>query len=144
MIIMSWNCREMGQPRAVQSLRELVQTHWPGVVILLETFANKSRMEEVRVALKFEGYFAVDAVGHSRGICILWRDKTEVKVVEFGRNVINVEVSGEGESSFTLAGYYGYPQRSRRSAAWDFLRLIARPSQEAWCCVGDYNDLLCA
>ncbi|CAN0885533.1 hypothetical protein LINGRAHAP2_LOCUS15138 [Linum grandiflorum] len=79
MIIMSWNCRGMVQPRAVRVLGELVKTHRPGVVILLETFANKSRMEEVRVDLKFEGCFAVDVMGHSGGICILWKEKRRSK-----------------------------------------------------------------
>ncbi|CAN0915184.1 hypothetical protein LINGRAHAP2_LOCUS28980 [Linum grandiflorum] len=75
MIVMNWNCKGIGQSRAVHVLGELIQTHRPGVLILLETFADKSRMKEVRVAVKFEGCFAVDAVGHSGGICILWRDK---------------------------------------------------------------------
>ncbi|CAN0858065.1 hypothetical protein LINGRAHAP2_LOCUS7059 [Linum grandiflorum] len=65
MIIMSWNCRGMGQPRAVQVLGELIQTHRPGIVILLETFANKSRMETIRRKVKMEGCFAIDAEGHS-------------------------------------------------------------------------------
>ncbi|CAN0871077.1 hypothetical protein LINGRAHAP2_LOCUS9741 [Linum grandiflorum] len=119
MILMSWNCREMGQSRAVQALDELVKTHRPRVIILLENFVNKSRMEEVRVALKFEGCFAVDAVGHSGRICVLWKEKEEVRIMEFGRNIITVKVSGEGDSSFILTGYYGYSQRSKKKAAWD-------------------------
>ncbi|CAN0826964.1 hypothetical protein LINGRAHAP2_LOCUS851 [Linum grandiflorum] len=110
MIVLSWNYREMGQSRAVQVLCELVSTHRPGVVILLETFANKRRLEEVKVALKFEGCFAVDADGHSGGICILWREKDEARVLEFGRKVITVEINGVGESAFLLTDYYGYPE----------------------------------
>ncbi|CAN0847221.1 hypothetical protein LINGRAHAP2_LOCUS4860 [Linum grandiflorum] len=55
MIIMSWNCRRMGQPRAVQVLDELIKTHRPEVVILLETFSSKSRMETVRSKVKMGG-----------------------------------------------------------------------------------------
>ncbi|CAN0859472.1 hypothetical protein LINGRAHAP2_LOCUS7666 [Linum grandiflorum] len=71
MIVLSWNCRGLGQSRAVQVLGELIKTHRPGVVFLLETFVNKSRMEEIRVDIIFEGWFVVDAVGHSGGVCIL-------------------------------------------------------------------------
>nr|WKV23973.1 LLDR protein Lu12-9873 [Linum usitatissimum] len=66
-IIMRWNYRGIGQPRAVQVLDELIKTHRPGVIILLEIFANRSIMLVIRVDLKREGCFAVDAAGHSGG-----------------------------------------------------------------------------
>ncbi|CAN0858263.1 hypothetical protein LINGRAHAP2_LOCUS7162 [Linum grandiflorum] len=55
MIVLSWNCRGLGQSRAESVLSELITTHRPNVVILLETLVNKSRMEEIRVKLKFGG-----------------------------------------------------------------------------------------
>ncbi|CAN0905648.1 hypothetical protein LINGRAHAP2_LOCUS23788 [Linum grandiflorum] len=76
MIVLSWNCRDMGQSRTVRVLRELVNTHRPGVVTLLETFANKSRMEEVRVELRFEGCFVVDEDGHSGGFVFCGERRT--------------------------------------------------------------------
>ncbi|CAN0825908.1 Transposon TX1 uncharacterized 149 kDa protein [Linum grandiflorum] len=142
MIIMSWNYRGMGQPRAVQALDELIRTHRPGIVILLETFANKNRMETVRSEVKMGGYFAVDAAGHSGGVCVLWREGEEVKVIGFGRNLIIMEVTENGADPFILTAYYGYSQRHRRKDAWDLLRAIARPGHEAWCYIGDFNDLL--
>ncbi|CAN0907743.1 hypothetical protein LINGRAHAP2_LOCUS24958 [Linum grandiflorum] len=95
MIIMSWNCRGMGQHRAVQVLGELIQTHRPVIVILLEKFANKSRMETIRSKVKMEGCFAVDADGHNGGVCVLWREGEEVTVTCFGRNLIIMEVIKE-------------------------------------------------
>ncbi|CAN0920093.1 hypothetical protein LINGRAHAP2_LOCUS31833 [Linum grandiflorum] len=73
MIIMSWNCRGMGQPRAVRVLDELIRTHRPGMIILLETFANKNRIEIVMSEVKIGGCFAVDAAGHSRRVCFMAR-----------------------------------------------------------------------
>ncbi|CAN0914972.1 hypothetical protein LINGRAHAP2_LOCUS28862 [Linum grandiflorum] len=142
MIVMSWNCRGMGQPRAVRVLGELVETHRPGVVILLETFVNKSRMETIRTDLKLGGCFAVDADGHSGGVCVLWQEGEEVKVIGFGRNLIIMEITENGTDPFILTAYYGFSQRSRRKDAWNQLRAIARPGHEAWCCIGDFNDLM--
>ncbi|CAN0918481.1 hypothetical protein LINGRAHAP2_LOCUS30889 [Linum grandiflorum] len=85
MIIMSWNCRGMGQQCAIQALDELIKTHRPGVVILLETFANKSRMETVRNEVKMGGCFAQ---GHNGGVCVLWKEGQEVKVIGYGRNLV--------------------------------------------------------
>ncbi|CAN0874831.1 hypothetical protein LINGRAHAP2_LOCUS10484 [Linum grandiflorum] len=99
-------------------------------------------MEEIRVELKFGGCFAVDAVGHSGGVCILWKEADEVRVLKFGRTLITVEVTENGGVPFILIGYYGYPQRTRRKDAWALLRTIARPHNEAWCCMGDFNDLM--
>ncbi|CAN0846300.1 hypothetical protein LINGRAHAP2_LOCUS4381 [Linum grandiflorum] len=142
MIILSWNCQGLGRSRAVTVLSELVNTHRPGVVILLETLVNKSTMEEIRVELNFGGCFVVDAVGHSGGVCILWQEADEVRVLEFGRTLITVELTEHGVSPFVLTGYYRYPQRNQRKDVWNLLRTIARPHNEAWCCMGDFNDLL--
>ncbi|CAN0876937.1 hypothetical protein LINGRAHAP2_LOCUS11577 [Linum grandiflorum] len=65
MIVLSWNCRGLGQPRAVLALVDLVQVHRPDVVFLVETIADKQKLEEIRVRLKFEGCFAVDVQGRS-------------------------------------------------------------------------------
>ncbi|XP_031106177.1 uncharacterized protein LOC116010810 [Ipomoea triloba] len=37
--------------------------------------------------------------------------------------------------------YYGYPERSRRREAWDFLRSLADRSALPWVVIGDFNDL---
>ncbi|CAN0876220.1 hypothetical protein LINGRAHAP2_LOCUS11181 [Linum grandiflorum] len=144
MIVMSWNCRGMGQPRAVLALDELIRTRRPGIVILLETFANKSRMETIRSEVKMGGggCFAVDAEGHSGGVCVMWKEGEEVKVIGFGRNLIIMEVTENGTNPFILTAYYGYSQRHRRKDVWNLLRTIARPEHETWCCMGDFNDLL--
>ncbi|CAN0903028.1 hypothetical protein LINGRAHAP2_LOCUS22337 [Linum grandiflorum] len=71
MIIMSWNCRGMGEPREVQVLGELIKTHRSEIVILLETFENKvARMETIMSKLKMgRGCFAVDVERHSGRGC---------------------------------------------------------------------------
>lgn len=37
----SWNCRGLGNPRAVLTLRELVKTHKVDFVFLFETLAHQ-------------------------------------------------------------------------------------------------------
>ncbi|CAN1761392.1 Transposon TX1 uncharacterized 149 kDa protein [Linum perenne] len=55
MIIMAWNCRGLGQPRAVGVLSELIRAQRPDVVFLSETLISNGKLEEVRVAVRFEG-----------------------------------------------------------------------------------------
>ncbi|CAN0926384.1 LINE-1 reverse transcriptase homolog [Linum grandiflorum] len=142
MIVMSWNYRGLGQPRSVQVLRELTEAHRPGVVIIIETLTNKQRMETIRAELKFDGCFAIDARGHSGGLCALWKDGGSARVVHYGQNFIMMEITEAGRDSFYLTGFYGYPHRSQRKASWDLLRSVHATVPDPWCCIGDYNNLL--
>ncbi|CAN0838378.1 hypothetical protein LINGRAHAP2_LOCUS2125 [Linum grandiflorum] len=67
----SWNIGGLGHPSVLQVLRDLVDTHKPKVVTLLETLTNNVRMEEVRMELGFAACFTVDAIGHSWGLAPL-------------------------------------------------------------------------
>ncbi|KEH16791.1 endonuclease/exonuclease/phosphatase family protein [Medicago truncatula] len=46
------------------------------------------------------------------------------------------------KGSWQPTGYYGYPNRSRRRAAWDFLRQLSQRSSHPWCIFGDFNDIM--
>ncbi|GAU35928.1 hypothetical protein TSUD_69610 [Trifolium subterraneum] len=52
------------------------------------------------------------------------------------------EVEDEQWGEWRLTCYYGYPERSRRRAAWDLLRGLGSMSSIPWCVIGDFNDLL--
>lgn len=67
----------------------------------------------------------------------------DCEVAESSQNHIDVIVSENGNASWRLSCYYGFPERERRSQAWDFFRSLASKSQLPWCILGDFNDLLC-
>jgi hypothetical protein len=46
------------------------------------------------------------------------------------------------EEEWRLTCYYGYPERGRRSQAWNLLRELRDMSDLPWCVIGDFNDLL--
>ena len=48
----------------------------PKIVLLMETKLNASRMERKRTQLGFDCLFAVDSVGRSRGLALLWMEET--------------------------------------------------------------------
>lgn len=139
---MSWNCRRLGQPQAVRVLSELIQAHRPDVVILYETLVHGHKLESIRVRIKFEGFFSMDCVGHSNGIGILCKTTSQVTLLNFSQNHVNLEVVDDMYGSFRHIGFYGYPKRQRRLAFWDFLQSLAVGSNIPWCSVGDFNDML--
>ena len=82
MICLSWNCRGLGQARAVQDLSELVKTHKPMVIFLIETLVNSNKIESLRVKLGFQNALAVDRLGRGGGADILWKDLEKMQSYE--------------------------------------------------------------
>ncbi|CAN0884567.1 hypothetical protein LINGRAHAP2_LOCUS14879 [Linum grandiflorum] len=142
MTVLSWNCRGLGNPRAVSVLVELVKTHYPDVVFLSETLVDSHRMEEVRVKIKFEVYIAVPARGRSGGLCMLWREKDVVQITHFQNYFINANSRGALDDTFRVTGFYGSPERERRKESWDLLRRLNQVTYGPWCVVGDFHDIL--
>lgn len=73
---------------------------------------------------------------------LLWKNQNDVAVSKFNSNFITVDVMSNGIASWRLSGFYGYPERNRRSNCWNLLRSIYASSTLSWFCVEDYNDLL--
>ncbi|KAL6537481.1 hypothetical protein OROMI_026015 [Orobanche minor] len=91
---LSWNCRGLGHPLAIPNIAELVRIHRPEIIFLFETLAHKSRVEEIRVRLKFSGCFVVENVGHSGGICALWKDSSLCSLTVYSNNHIDLRIHG--------------------------------------------------
>lgn len=143
MKILSWNCRGLGQPQAIPVIREFVTTHRPEVVFLFETLASTSKVEEVRIKLGFESALAVECVGRSGGICVLWKYESRCSVVSFSIHHIDLTINDDKHGVWRLTGYYGQPDRNRRKESWELIRKFHRASTLPWCIIGDFNDLLC-
>jgi hypothetical protein len=99
MILLSWNCRGLGNPRAIRDLCHLVRKKKPNFLFLMETKSNSRRMEFLRVKLGFEGLFVVDFVGKSGGLALFWKEQNEVEVQNYTRRHINVVVKPTGSSN---------------------------------------------
>ncbi|GAU36753.1 hypothetical protein TSUD_318520 [Trifolium subterraneum] len=142
MIILSWNCRGLGGPSAIPNLKKLAQGHKPDVLFLSETLSHNRHIESIRVLLGFDSCLAIDVEGRSGGLAVLWKDSNKCRVLNYTRNFINMLVEDEQWGEWRLTCYYGYPERSRRRAAWDLLRALGNMSSIPWCIIGDFNDLL--
>ncbi|XP_031092171.1 uncharacterized protein LOC115996872 [Ipomoea triloba] len=143
MSLLSWNCRGLGNPTAVRVLADLVRAKRPRVVFLMETFVDKSRMEEVKVQIGYENMFVVDVVGHKGGLALLWMSSIDLDITAYSNNHIDAVLAMDiGRPSFRFTGYYGFPERQRRRDSWNMLRTLAAQSTLPWVVMGDFNDLL--
>ncbi|CAH9076812.1 unnamed protein product [Cuscuta europaea] len=122
MIILSWNCRGLGHPCAVPTLRDLVRHNKPDVIFLCETLCSSYKVDAIRRLLGFEAYFVVDREGRSGGLAILWRSANLIELINFSKNFINVLVKEEATHPWQLTGFYGIPDRQHRRESSDILR----------------------
>lgn len=143
MNLLSWNCRGLGNHRAVRVLSELIKTHRPDFLFLSETLSLNSKIEELSSKLGFYKWYSVDKVDRAGGLAIFWRHTMKCVVLDSSQNHIDVNVSENNGLAWRLTCYYGFPERERRRQAWDFIRLLASKSPLPWCIMGDFNDLLC-
>ena len=100
MICLSWNCRGLGQDRAVQALSELVKTHRPMVVFLFETLDNGNKIESLRVKLGFQNALAVYRLGRGGGVVVLWKDLEKCTVLSFSNHHIDLEIEDEARGKW--------------------------------------------
>ncbi|GAU38215.1 hypothetical protein TSUD_226360 [Trifolium subterraneum] len=124
MIILSWNCRGLGGPSAIPNLKKLARGHKPDILFLSETLSHNRHIESIRVLLGFDSCLAIDVEGRSGGLAVFWKDSSKCRVLNYTRNFINMLVEDEQWGEWRLTCYYGYPERSRRRAAWDLLRAL--------------------
>ncbi|XP_042942912.1 uncharacterized protein LOC122277098 [Carya illinoinensis] len=143
MSVLVWNCRGLGNPRTLSVLRNLTKDKWPNLVFLVETKSRKSRLEEVRRSLKLEGCFAVDCVGMSGGIALLWRETWQVKIINYTRWHISALIQeGDLGPTWQFTGFYGHPESAKRNSSWQLLQMLKPPNPMAWLCAGDFNEIL--
>ena len=114
MSILCWNCRGLGNPRAVGTLRFLRRTRRPRLLFLSETLASKEEMEVLRLSLRYGGCFTVANQGHSGGLALLWEDELQVSLLSFSKNHIDVSIDNWGSNQWRFTGFYGFPATSER------------------------------
>lgn len=97
MILLSWNYRGLGNPTTVRDLCQLVKDKKLDFLFLMETKSFKNKIEWIRMKLGFMGLFAVDPVGRSGGLALLWQDGFGGNIQNFSRRHINAWVHSRGE-----------------------------------------------
>ncbi|XP_073131315.1 uncharacterized protein [Henckelia pumila] len=119
-----------------------MRTHKPDVIFLIETLVHVNKLEEIRSKLGFDFVFGVDRIGPSGGLGVFWKANINCSITNFSRNHIDMEIEDVHKGKWRLTGIYGFPERDRRRASWDFLRTLHARSSLPWACIGDFNDLL--
>ena len=110
---MSWNCRELGNPRIVRELRNIVKQEGPTLLFVMETKIRGKHVEDLKHTLGFSGCFAVDSDGLSGGIGLFWSREVDVSLKNFSQSHIDVSVKQDNKT-WRFTGFYGAPRVENR------------------------------
>ena len=93
MIVLSWNCRGIGNCHAVQVLVDLVRKQGPKILFLMETKLTKTEMEPIQRELNFHSMTVVPSRGRSGGLALMWKDDVLLNTQPVSPNHIDAYVS---------------------------------------------------
>jgi hypothetical protein len=89
---LSWNCRGLGNPRAVRALSRLIRLENPQVVFLMETRLKISEIVNLKYKWGFSCGLAVDCSGFGRersgGLALFWKDHLDISIKSYSLNHI--------------------------------------------------------
>ena len=105
----SWNCRGLGNSRAIQNLREIIRSQRPSLIFLIETLVDDEKIEQLRIQLGFDGKFVVNRVGREGGLALLWKQPMTCNLLCFQNNFIDVSVHVPNKVVWRLTCFYGFP-----------------------------------
>jgi len=109
MNLLSWNCRGLGNPQTVRELRRMVKIKHPLLLFLMETKVSIGRLQNLRLAMGFEGLLSVDPVGRSGGLALFWKGFHLVELLSYSRRHISVSIRNMVSGvPWKFTGFYGH------------------------------------
>jgi len=145
MKVLAWNCRGLGNPRAVRALRGLVKEEDPDIIYLSETKRRAHEMVSICRRLGLSNKLCVDCTGEGRnrsgGLAMLWKDQLELTLKSWSSNHIDMEGTGsDSNHRWRITGIYGYPENANKHKTWELIASL-NSSALPWLCFGDFNEI---
>ncbi|KAK8533159.1 hypothetical protein V6N12_076438 [Hibiscus sabdariffa] len=73
------------------------------------------------------------------GLLLWWKNDVKFSILHSAKNIIDCELSINGEEDWFYGFIYGPPYEDENEAFWESLSTIRSNSQSKWCIVGDSN-----
>ncbi|KAI8549020.1 hypothetical protein RHMOL_Rhmol07G0318800 [Rhododendron molle] len=141
--ILIWNCRGAGNNRFKRNFSEMLRSHKPEVVALLETKVTLNSMGMFFNSFGLTASTHVDPSGRVGGIWVLW-DPTKVtlNMTHIFAQAIRATVRKEGFEEWIFSAIYASPNARLRDTLWEDMEDLATSNQLPWMAAGDFNDVV--
>ncbi|KAL0437568.1 UNVERIFIED_CONTAM: hypothetical protein Sradi_0464700 [Sesamum radiatum] len=142
MIVLSWNCQGIEATWTVRALREMIRSHNPDMVFLIETKCNSQRMDNIKRSINMDG-LAVNSKSRGGGLALLWRKSLTTTIQSFSQHHIDSSVQESSQPhAWRFTHIYGDPDVMKRKHTWSLISTLRKQSQRPWFCIGDFNEIL--
>ncbi|PPD87370.1 hypothetical protein GOBAR_DD15693 [Gossypium barbadense] len=91
---------------------------------------------------KMDGCLTINANGKSGGLVMIWKEGTEVKIINYSSNHIDSLIHLENDNPIRFMGFYGKVDPNKRHSSWNMLRRVGKSVKEKWIIRGDFNAIL--
>ncbi|KAK5839828.1 hypothetical protein PVK06_008669 [Gossypium arboreum] len=106
--------------------------------------SGKEEITRYRVTFRcrMDGCLAVNTIGKSGGLVMMWKEGTNVEIKSYSSNHIDSLIQVENDNPFQFTGFYGNADPNNRKSSWDMLRRVGSSVKEKWIIGGDFNAIL--
>lgn len=87
-------------------------------------------------------YFAVDKIGKSGGLSLMWSLDIDVKVTSYNRHHIEMQVQTAKRKFQGCTGVYGHLETNQKKHTWTLLRRLSGLFSLPWLCFEDLKEIL--
>lgn len=112
---LSWNFRGAGSTLTQLHIKDLIETHKPELLALMETRIQSHRIKPWLQKVGLDGFQGVEADGYAGDICVAWNSsKIDVEIIAANAQIITTIISKNGQPSCLLSIVYASPHFSFR------------------------------
>ena len=104
---LSWNVQGIGNTWTLRALKSLVWAHSLDLIFLIVTKLLRGQAKNLADSLNFQNWWAVDRVGMSGGLMLIWKSGVNLKILDGSCGHIAALVAGSGVTPWLFSGLYG-------------------------------------
>lgn len=142
MKLLVWNVQDAGGKLFCPLIKDMVKTHKPNIMALVEPRISRSNADKVVRKLGFKRSHRIEANGFASGIWLFWNnDEIHIDILLNRKQLMYTRIQC-GDGSMVFTAIYASPQRATRLTLWKDLRALTRSIREPWLLAGDFNDMI--
>ncbi|KAL6535724.1 hypothetical protein OROHE_012568 [Orobanche hederae] len=125
-----------------RNFRDLVRTHHPDIVYVLETRVGSNVAESIASNLGFTNHKLAPTDGMDGGIWMLWNeDNLDVDFVEVEDQGIHAVISRHQHEPWLISGIYAKPRKVDKLRIFSQMRRLSAANNLPWLATGDFNEI---